>query len=117
MILIPDFRDLPDNIKQIFMPIVLANKKLCMQNKAIEITKKKKKRSWSKDFLNSKEWKLLRKEIMSEHKNICVFCGSTKQLNVDHILPKSKFKELALVKTNLQILCWTCNKKKSTKWQ
>jgi len=115
MIRIPDFSELPENIKQMFMPVVLINKE-CHQKNNDKILEKKKKRSWSRNFLNSKAWKLLRKEIMCEHKNICVYCGSTEQLNVDHILPKSKFKELALLKSNLQILCWTCNKKKSTKW-
>lgn len=77
--------------------------------------KKKKYLTWSYLFLKSEEWKLIRKEFLNESEKFCVYCGSTNQLQVDHILPKSKYKHLALDKSNFQILCWPCNKNKGTK--
>lgn len=34
---------------------------------------------------------------------------------IDHVLPKSFFPELALEKSNLVMICYLCNKKKSNK--
>ena len=71
--------------------------------------------TFSRKFMNSREWKKLRTEFMAESEKVCVRCGATEELQADHIKPKSKYPELALDKTNLQVLCWECNKKKSTK--
>jgi 5-methylcytosine-specific restriction endonuclease McrA len=77
-----------------------------------ETTKKKKKLAWSQAFLRSPEWRALRAEFLSESIHVCVHCGAVDDLQVDHKKPKSKYRELALDKGNLQILCWTCNRKK-----
>lgn len=45
-------------------------------------------------------------------------CGDVnKTIHVDHIKPRSKFPELSLVQSNLQILCADCNLGKSNKDQ
>jgi len=72
-----------------------------------------KRETWSQAFLKSEEWKSLRAEFMAESKQVCVRCGATENLQADHIKPKYKFKDLALVKSNLQVLCWPCNRAKS----
>ena len=45
----------------------------------------------------------------------CKHCGSTKNLQIDHIYPKSKGSSDILA--NLQILCIKCNQKKNNKFQ
>jgi len=40
----------------------------------------------------------------------CQFCGSTNDLQIDHILPKAKGG--SDIEGNLQVLCAKCNNKK-----
>ena len=66
-------------------------------------------------FVQSAKWKEVRSEFFSKTKLKCVKCGSTNQLQADHIKPKSKYPHLALDVNNLQVLCWPCNKSKGIK--
>jgi len=57
--------------------------------------------------------KSLRKKVLLKYKHKCNYCGSTENLEIDHINPVSKgglnqFK-------NLQVLCKSCNINKSNK--
>lgn len=67
-------------------------------------------------FYNSPEWKNIRAEVIEEYPHICKLCGRRiehrEDLTVDHIKPRSKFPELALDKSNLQVLCRRCNSAK-----
>jgi len=67
-------------------------------------------------FYNSAEWRLIREQVIQERNHVCQKCGLriTREydLTVDHIKPRSKFPELALEKSNLQILCRRCNSAK-----
>jgi hypothetical protein len=73
----------------------------------------------SKKFYSSQKWRRLRYEVMREHigKNgrTCAACHAKNidEVHVDHIRPRSKFPELALEKSNMQILCKSCNLGKS----
>lgn len=61
-----------------------------------------------------KSWLLIRrkisKEIFSRYDNKCNYCGSTENLEIDHIIPLSRGGTND--PDNLQILCKTCNRKK-----
>lgn len=63
----------------------------------------------NKRFYDSKKWSTIRKKVFLIYDRKCMACGSTKELQVDHIKPRSKFPELELDIYNLQILCKKCN--------
>lgn len=51
--------------------------------------------------------------VMKKYANTCKFCGSTKKVEIDHIKPVSKGGTNDI--SNLQVLCKSCNIKKSDK--
>jgi hypothetical protein len=66
------------------------------------------------EFLLSFEWRRLRMQVIKARGARCECCGATPAdgstvINVDHIKPRKYFPELALVKSNLQVLCDKCN--------
>lgn len=76
------------------------------------------KRGKAKDFYQTNEWRALRYEAFKIHGRACQCCGARPPsvvLHVDHIQPRSKFTELELTLSNLQILCEACNMGKSNK--
>lgn len=68
-------------------------------------------------FYQSKPWRSTRRHALQLYGSKCQCCGAKpskrKPLHVDHIKPRSKFPELALCMTNLQVLCEQCNSSKS----
>lgn len=65
-------------------------------------------------FLRSAAWLVAREQCLAEKGRICVKCGAGERINVDHILPRYRFPELALAQANLRPLCWPCNRAKGT---
>lgn len=69
------------------------------------------------DFYSSREWLQLRYQVLKFHGACCQACGKSRVdgavIHVDHIKPRSKFPELALSLSNLQVLCGECNLGKS----
>jgi len=51
--------------------------------------------------------------LINEAGNKCKLCGSPENLVIDHIIPCSVNRELAMCLDNLQIICSTCHKEKS----
>lgn len=66
-------------------------------------------------FYLSIEWLKLRKQVLSMYDRKCMCCGSTEYIHVDHIKPRSLFKELELDINNMQLLCRSCNTRKSNR--
>ena len=65
-------------------------------------------------FYNSAAWKQVRYEVLRKYGPTCMLCGSTKgPAHVDHVKPRSKYPDLALEISNLQVLCKSCNLGKS----
>lgn len=68
-----------------------------------------------KKFYSSQKWLNLRYNFLMKSDRVCVLCGSTNDLHVDHIVPRSLDQSLSLTESNLQILCKSCNFGKSNK--
>jgi len=74
------------------------------------------------DFYNSREWRELRVRVLEKYQCRCMMCGRSPKdhgvvIHVDHIKPRSKYPELSLEFTNLQLLCEDCNLGKSNKYE
>lgn len=70
----------------------------------------------AKDFYESDAWRSVRYEVLKKFKRMCMVCFRTEtELHVDHIKPRSKFPNLQLEPSNLQILCKDCNLGKGNK--
>ncbi len=69
-----------------------------------------KKKLYGSSFYTSPEWLRLRYIALAKYDKKCHLCSANNtKLHVDHIKPRSKYPELALEITNLQILCEACN--------
>ena len=73
-----------------------------------------------KAFYQSFEWKRIRYEVLADNDGRCELCGVSKHdgavLNVDHIKCLRFNWSLRLKKSNLQVLCGTCNHGKGSKY-
>ena len=74
----------------------------------------KAKKSVGPNFSKSVAWKAVRFEALKASNGGCCLCGRSNRehgviLHVDQIKPKSKWPELALTLSNLQVLCEDCN--------
>lgn len=67
------------------------------------------------DFYRTAEWLRIRKIVLNKSDKCCSHCQYRYfTLQVDHILPRSRFPELELKLSNLQVLCVECNMKKGS---
>jgi 5-methylcytosine-specific restriction endonuclease McrA len=65
-------------------------------------------------FYSNEKWLRLRYQALIKYGKRCMVCGDMEsQIHVDHIKPRSKYPELELEISNLQILCKACNLGKS----
>jgi 5-methylcytosine-specific restriction endonuclease McrA len=75
------------------------------------------KKEVSDKFYSSRDWRELRYLALRNTDGRCMCCGASQkdgiQLHVDHIKPRSKYPELQLSLSNLQVLCQDCNLGKS----
>ena len=98
---------------------VAGGKKKAKKKQAKKLSKVQKKKIIKRDFvqtdefLKSYEWRKLRMQVLVKYGARCQCCGATAKdgvrIHVDHIKPRKKFPELALVVANLQVACEVCN--------
>ena len=66
-----------------------------------------------KAFRNTKKWLRFRYEALKRSNGRCALCGRNANdgiaLQVDHILPRSKYPKFEFNLDNLQVLCNECN--------
>ena len=67
-------------------------------------------------FYDSAAWQRLRRLVLSRDNGLCQECKRRGRLKtgkqIDHILPRKKRPELALVAGNLEVLCAACHNAK-----
>lgn len=66
-------------------------------------------------FYDTREWLDARYDALKRSTGKCELCGREDRLHVDHIKPRSKYPELELEPSNLQVLCDMCNLGKSNR--
>ena len=68
-------------------------------------------------FYRSKGWRRARGAVLARDGARCCKCGRTahevSRLDVDHIIPRATAPHLALVLSNLQVLCEPCHEAKT----
>ncbi|MDF0534101.1 HNH endonuclease [Shewanella sp. A32] len=74
----------------------------------------------STNFYLSRAWQDLRYQVLNSREHRCALCHRSAAehgiaVEVDHILPRSRYPDLALDINNLQILCYECNRGKRDK--
>ena len=75
-----------------------------------------------KEFYWTPEWRKLRYGVIERNREAngeltCECCRATEgRMDVDHIMPRSKFPRLELDPSNLQVLCEACNMGKSNQF-
>lgn len=69
---------------------------------------------WGNSFYDSREWQQARYKAIKLYGRKCMACATVEgEMHVDHIKPRSKYPQLQLEISNLQILCRACNLGKS----
>lgn len=80
---------------------------------SVLIPRKKTAKELAVEFYTGDAWRHIRYQALKVHGGACQCCGVRAGggvvMHVDHIKPRSKFPELTLVLSNLQVLCEDCN--------
>jgi 5-methylcytosine-specific restriction endonuclease McrA len=104
----------PESTKaQIRKEMLLAEKLEVTLAKAKSLEKKKIRKP-KRIYYTKEEWAATRTKVFDRDGHICYVCNGPGH-QVDHLLPKSKYPELALTLDNLKPICWPCNRAKNTK--
>lgn len=72
-------------------------------------------------FYSTPEWRKLRDKVRVKYRYVCQNCGIDcrgKNMNrVDHIIPRMQRPDLALVESNLTLLCVHCHESTKKLWE
>ena len=91
-----------------------------IKSEILELAEERKKKIEEEQlFYASPEWSKLRDIVINEEGRVCAQCHrdikNDYDVTVDHILPRSKYPDLALKRENLRVLCRRCNSIKKDK--
>ena len=68
--------------------------------------------STKKDFYTSKQWRTFRAKMLKALDHVCTDCNREvfgADITLDHILPLSKYPDLAYEPSNIRVMCRKCN--------
>lgn len=69
------------------------------------------------DPRNTKAYRRQRLKVLARDGHVCMYCGTSEQLTVDHVLPIKYHPELAMDMENMVIACKPCNSRKGSRSQ
>ena len=74
-----------------------------------------------KNVVSKSDYKDYLQELKEDFRGICGYCGKSEQVTknafeIDHFTPRAIAPELEKKYSNLVYCCYTCNRKKSSKW-
>ena len=69
------------------------------------------------DPRNTKAYRRARLKVLSRDGYVCMYCGSSEELTVDHVLSIKYHPELAMDMENMVIACKPCNSRKGSRSQ
>lgn len=69
------------------------------------------------DPRNTKAYRKQRLKVLARDGYTCMYCGSSENLTVDHVLPVVKHPELAMNLDNMVVACKPCNSRKGSRSQ
>lgn len=68
----------------------------------------------NQNLYHTQRWRTLRASIIAKYK-VCLVCGSSENLTVDHIIAPRGNEELFFNENNLQTLCKSCHRIKTAR--
>ena len=94
-----------------------ADREAQIKNQVAELARQREEHQLTRErFYSDSRWIALRKQVIREEGTKCAECRiqirNTQDITVDHVRPRSKYPELALERSNLQVLCRSCNSAK-----
>jgi 5-methylcytosine-specific restriction endonuclease McrA len=69
------------------------------------------------DPRNTKAYRRARVKVLNRDGHVCMYCGSTDELTIDHVLSVKNHPELSMDLDNMVIACKSCNSRKGSRSQ
>jgi len=69
------------------------------------------------DPRNTKAYRRARVKVLNRDGHVCMYCGSSEDLTIDHVLSIKNHPELAMDMDNMVIACKPCNSRKGSRSQ
>jgi len=69
------------------------------------------------DPRNTKAYRRARLKVLNRDGHVCMYCGSSEDLTIDHVLSIKNHPELAMDMDNMVIACKICNSRKGSRSQ
>ena len=67
------------------------------------------------DPRNTKAYRRARIKVLNRDGHVCMYCGSSEDLTIDHVLSIKNHPELAMDLDNMVIACKICNSRKGSR--
>jgi len=69
------------------------------------------------DPRNTKAYRRARVKVLNRDGHVCIYCGTSEDLTIDHVLSIKNHPELAMDMENMVIACKICNSRKGSRSQ